>query len=229
MTDSTSFDFDADLVRFGHAVDLEAPTISIDELLASSLRAADFSMPPRRGPRPRLLVAAAIMLVVVAMAALTKASHDRAKVSTATTSSVPSESTFVPDGHVIADLSIPSIGVHLDIREGIDEATLRNGPGHDPSSAPLGRDGRSVVFGHRTTYDAPFADLDKLQPGDMITITTSTGQFAYRVQAQPDGSGHRITTADVTLEPTATATLTLESYAPRYSAANRIIVDAALV
>ena len=44
-----------------------------------------------------------------------------------------------------------------------------------------GEEGRVIVSGHRTTYGAPFWDLDKLQAGDRVTTTTKWGTFEYIV------------------------------------------------
>lgn len=38
-----------------------------------------------------------------------------------------------------------------------------------------------IVSGHRTTYGAPFWDLDKLEKGDRIRTITKWGTFVYVV------------------------------------------------
>ena len=37
------------------------------------------------------------------------------------------------------------------------------------------------IAGHRTTYGAPFWDLNELDPGDRIVLATEYGVFNYRV------------------------------------------------
>ena len=48
---------------------------------------------------------------------------------------------------------------------------LKRGPGHYPHSAAPGEDGNVAVAGHRTTYGAPFFDLDALAAGDRLDLT----------------------------------------------------------
>ena len=88
--------------------------------------------------------------------------------------------------------------------------------------------GNAAIAGHRTTHLAPFFDIDKLQPGDEITVITLNGRYVYHVTGTeivaPDDYASVIPTTDVTK-----ATLTLVSCTPRYSATNRIIVRSELV
>jgi len=66
--------------------------------------------------------------------------------------------------------------------EGTDTESLKKGPGHYSNTAyPWEDSGRVGIAGHRTTYGAPFWSLDKLRPGDPITLQTEYGIFAYSV------------------------------------------------
>mgnify|MGYP003296864566 CR=1 FL=1 len=50
-------------------------------------------------------------------------------------------------------------------------------------SAHVAKKATSVaIAGHRTTYGAPFGNVDQLEPGDEITITTVQGTFTYLVR-----------------------------------------------
>jgi len=96
-----------------------------------------------------------------------------------------------------------------------------------------GHEGTTAIAGHRTTYGAPFGDLDQLSPGDQIVLTTVQGRFVYKVtelkvvdpsdgsvlENVPDGNraGHYL------------ATVTLTTCNPKYSAAERLVVLGTLV
>ena len=58
--------------------------------------------------------------------------------------------------------------------------TCARGPGTTRARRLPGHEGNSAIAGHRTTYGAPFGDLDQLDPGDEINVTTVQGRFLYR-------------------------------------------------
>jgi sortase A len=103
---------------------------------------------------------------------------------------------------------------------------LKQGPGHYPGTPLPGQSGNAAIAGHRTTYGAPFHDLDRLDPGDPIFVTTAMGRFRYDVTDQlvvdPVKGGW-------VLDPSADDRLTLTTCNPKYSAAERLIVTAALM
>ena len=148
-------------------------------------------------------------------------------------SPVPAPPAAVGTG--IAVMYVPRFGAdwkpHV-IVEGVGVPDLKLGPGHIPGTAGPGDLGNFVLSGHRTTYGAPFADSDQLQPGDPIVIETRTGWFTYTV----DGlSVVKPTAVEVTYavpgNPTATPTerlLTMTTCNPKYSARQRLIVRATL-
>ena len=57
---------------------------------------------------------------------------------------------------------------------GVGREDLKKGPGHYPETPMPGQLGNSAIAGHRTTYGEPFFDLDELEPGDEIIVTTPT-------------------------------------------------------
>lgn len=137
-------------------------------------------------------------------------------------------------GSAIARIQIPRIGLDKTVVEGVRVGDLRKGPGHYPATAMLGQEGNAAIAGHRTTYGAPFGDIDELLPGDEIIITTIQGEFIYRVIEQGEGFGHLIVppTAvevldqDFSVHPNR---LTLTACHPKGSARQRIIVVGELV
>ncbi len=127
----------------------------------------------------------------------------------------------------VARLEIPRMGLNRIVVEGATAEALTKGPGHFPETPLPGQLGNAAIAGHRTTHLAPFFDIDKLQPGDEIIVTTLNGRYVYKVTGTeivaPEDYAAVIPTTDVTK-----ATLTLVSCTPRYSAKNRIIVRSEL-
>jgi sortase A len=128
-------------------------------------------------------------------------------------------------GQPVGILSIPKIGLSMVVVEGTDTEQLRSGPGHYPATPLPGQAGNAAIAGHRTTYLHPFYSLDALVPGDTIDILTVQGWFVYRVTAS-----QAVAPTDVAVvAPTPTPVLTLTTCTPRYSASQRLVVQAALV
>jgi sortase A len=125
-------------------------------------------------------------------------------------------------GDAMGRILMPSIGVSEVFVEGTDPGDLRTGPGHYEQTPLPGERGTVAIAGHRTTYGAPFRDVDKLERGDRIELRMPYGRFVYRVERT------RI------VEPTETSVidrvdhdrLVLSACHPLYSAAQRIIVFA---
>jgi len=77
---------------------------------------------------------------------------------------------------------IPAIELETKFYSGVVADVVENGPGHWPGTPNPGNAGNSVFAGHRTTFTAPFADLDLLRPGNKITTKVGRNTaVAYRV------------------------------------------------
>jgi len=130
----------------------------------------------------------------------------------------------VAAGDAIGTIQIASIGIDDNIIQGTDTGNLERGPGHYPSTAFPGLGQTVAIAGHRTTYLAPFRNINTLVKGNKIVLTMPYGRFTYVVQY------HQI------VEPTALWVinnmgydrLVLSACNPLYSAAQRIIVFARL-
>jgi sortase A len=150
---------------------------------------------------------------------------------TTTTTTLPPFTVPNP-GKPLGPITIPKIGVDQIVIEGVDVDDLRMGPGHYPGTQLPGHEGNTAIAGHRTTYGAPFGDLDQLAPGDEITLRTAQGTFVYRVTEQRVVDPSEITVLDPTPDPArpghALATLTLTTCNPKYSAAQRLVIKATL-
>ena len=118
----------------------------------------------------------------------------------------------------------------LYVVEGVSLPDLQRGPGHYPTSAMPGDDGNFAVAGHRTTYGAPFFNLDQLRLDDEVIVTDRGGkQYTYKVVEQ-----EIVSPADtwvIAPDPLETGkrTLTLTTCNPRFSNAQRLIIFAELV
>lgn len=101
---------------------------------------------------------------------------------------------------------------------------LRKGVGQYIGSGNPGENGNLVLSAHNDIFGELFRDLDRLEPGDEIVVSTSTQDYTYRV------TGLRIVspTEVSVLEPTAKPTITLISCYPYLVDNQRIVVFGAL-
>ena len=125
-------------------------------------------------------------------------------------------------GDPLGRIRMPSIGASRVFVEGTDAAALRTGPGHYPGTPLPGQRGTVAIAGHRTTYGAPFHDLDELRRGERIELAMPYGRFEYRVERT------RIVppTAIEVTDRVGFDRLVLSACHPLYSAAQRIVVFA---
>lgn len=127
-------------------------------------------------------------------------------------------------GDPLGKITIPSLDVSFTMVEGAGSSSLKKGPGHYPHTQFPGEGGTFGVAGHRTTYLAPFRDVDELDRGDAIRVRMRYGRFVYAV------------TRTRIVEPTEVSVLdeagreriVLTACHPVYSAAQRIVVFARL-
>jgi sortase A len=131
------------------------------------------------------------------------------------------------DGDVLAHLVIPKIGTDSYVVQGTADADLRKGPGHYPATPLPGQVGNSAIAGHRTTYGAPFGELDSLEVGDVIQVTTLQGNFEYHIYDKFVVSPNTSEVLDP--DPSRPAIITLTTCHPKYSAQERLIVQAELI
>jgi sortase A len=104
------------------------------------------------------------------------------------------------DPQLLGRLEVPSIGLAVMVREGVDEASLRKALGHLPSSALPGGHGNVVLLGHRDTF---FRPLRSIARGEAIHMRTARGSFAYAVESvevvSPESALNRPPAADSAL------------------------------
>lgn len=123
-------------------------------------------------------------------------------------------------GTPVASLTIPSIGVEQVVVAGAGAQQTRIGPGHASGTAGIGERGVSVIAGHRVAAGAPFANINKLQVGDVVSTTTVAGEMTYKVTRVGGAIPDSATTA------TDRSILVLASSAPAGLAASDLVVVA---
>lgn len=127
-------------------------------------------------------------------------------------------------GEPLGRLRVPAIDLDTVFVQDASPASLQKGPAHYRQTALPGEHGTVGIAGHRTTYQAPFHDLDQLDKGDRVVIRVPYGLFRYRVESR------------TVVEPEDVAVLTavdhdrlvLTACHPLYSASQRIVIFARL-
>lgn len=130
------------------------------------------------------------------------------------------------EGKSIGRLIAPDIdGLDIVVVQGTDKSSLEKGPGHYPETPFPGQGGTIGIAGHRTTYLAPFRQIDSVEKGDVITMKMPYGSFVYQVQATTIVKPRDIEI----IGSVGYERLVLSACHPLYSAAERYIVFARLI
>jgi sortase A len=145
--------------------------------------------------------------------------------TTTTSTTFPDAPPPAPTGAAVAIIRIPKIGVDKAVVQGVNLSDLKKGPGHYPTTPMPGQPGNAAIAGHRTTYGAPFYNLNDVGKDDKIFVTTAQGAFEYRVR---ETKVVRPTEVSV-LDPTTDNRLTLTTCNPRFSARERLVLVADLM
>lgn len=127
-------------------------------------------------------------------------------------------------GEALGRVQIPAIGLSEVVVAGSQPADLRKGPGFYDDIGLPGVPGTAAIAGHRTTYGAPFRNVDDLRRGDEIRVRMPYATFTYEVERTQ------------IVEPSETWVLdrrrfdrlVLTACHPLFSAAQRIVVFARL-
>jgi sortase A len=130
-----------------------------------------------------------------------------------------------PRGSGVGRISIPSLGVSYLLVNGTDTASLIKGPGIYPQTGFPGSSGTTAVAGHRTTFLAPFRNIDRLRPGQTVHIQMPYGDFTYAVEK----TRIVLPTDFSVIKSVGYQQLVLSACDPPFSAAKRIIVFSRLI
>ena len=126
----------------------------------------------------------------------------------------------VRQGAAIGRLRVPRLGVDMVIVEGTDAGSLKRGPGRDVRTFMPGEGKLVYLAGHRTTYSAPFADIDALRAGDRVTVEMPYGTFVYAVARRRIVDDEDLSV----LRPGRGEEVALQACHPRFFASERYIV-----
>ncbi len=108
---------------------------------------------------------------------------------------------------------------------GTDSEDLKSGPGVYPETSFPGMPGTTAIAGHRTTYLAPFRNINLLRPGNRILLLMPYAHFTYTV------TGQRVvapTDVPAAVSRVGYSRLVLSACTPLFSAAKRLLVYARL-
>jgi len=124
------------------------------------------------------------------------------------------------EGDPIGRIIVPHLALDAVVVNGTGTSSLRKGPGRDLRTYLPGQGELVYVAGHRTTYAAPFSHIDRLLPGDRVTLEMPYGTFVYAV------TGHSIVAADdlSVLRSYGREVVALQACHPRFFATQRYIV-----
>jgi sortase A len=128
-------------------------------------------------------------------------------------------------GQAIGRIVVPRLRLNMVLVNGTDETSLEHGPGRDLVSYMPGQNRLVYIAGHRTTFLAPFSEINTMRPGDPIRLEMPYGTFVYRTVR------HVIVPAtDVSvLRSPHHELLALQACNPRFFATQRYIVYGRLV
>lgn len=120
-------------------------------------------------------------------------------------------------------LEIPVLNIQLPIEYGVELSELQSGPGFYPESSNPDS-GNLSIAGHRTTYGAPFRELNHLNQGDEIILHYEGETYTYKVEDVFDTNRYDWSVIENTREPA----ITLTTCHPPGSDEKRLIVRAYL-
>ena len=125
--------------------------------------------------------------------------------------------------NAVAVIQIPSVGIQGVVKEGTDNATLKNYIGMFKGAAYPGQIGNFSVAAHYNIYTELFRNLPKVKIGDEIKVITKTGTYTYKV------------TSKQTVSPSSIEVITNKDKAEitlitcNYNATARVVVKGELV
>jgi sortase A len=129
------------------------------------------------------------------------------------------------NGSAVGRILIPRVGASYVVVDGTDTEDLIMGPGIYKETHFPGIPGTTAIAGHRTTYLAPFREIDFLKPGNHILLNMPYAHFTYTVIGQRVVSPNDVPAA---VSEVGYSRLVLSACTPVFSAAKRLLVYARL-
>ncbi len=128
-------------------------------------------------------------------------------------------------GQAIGRIRVPHLQLNMILVNGTDHDSLTKGPGRDRRTYMPGEGQLIYIAGHRTTYLAPFAHIERLQSGDAVTLEVPYATFRYRVFKHRIVGAHEMSV----LRSHGVEVVELQACHPRFFATQRYIAYARLV
>lgn len=128
-------------------------------------------------------------------------------------------------GAAVGRIWIPRVDASYVIVKGTDTEDLIKGPGIYSQTSFPGIPGTTAIAGHRTTYLAPFREINFLKPGNHIVLYMPYARFTYTV------SGQRVVSPDdvrAAVSQAGYSRLVLSACTPVFTAEKRLLVYARL-
>ena len=139
-------------------------------------------------------------------------------IATKTLTNQAAKAEFLPD--VVGRLTILSANINHYVVFGATNKKLEYGPGYILGTSLPGSGGNFAIAGHRTTYGAPFGNLDRVKIGETIIFQTNTNQYKYKIVdlkiVSPDDN--------YVLDNYGDDRITLTTCHPKFSAKQRLVV-----
>jgi sortase A len=129
------------------------------------------------------------------------------------------------NGAAVGRIWIPRIDASYVVVKGTDTEDLKSGPGIYSETSFPGIPGTTAIAGHRTTYLAPFREINLLKPGNRIVLSMPYAHFTYTV------TGQRVVWPDDVSAAVAQighSRLVLSACTPLFTAEKRLLVYARL-
>jgi len=139
-------------------------------------------------------------------------------IATKTLTNQAAKAEFLPD--VVGRLTILSANINHYVVFGATKKKLEYGPGYILGTSLPGTGGNFAIAGHRTTYGAPFGNLDRVQVGETIIFQTNTNQYKYKIVEVKIVSPED----NYVLKSYGDDRITLSTCHPKFSAKQRLIV-----
>ena len=87
-------------------------------------------------------------------------------------------------GDPVGRIRVPALGLEQVFVYGTGSSELAKGPGQYANTPLPGTGATTAIAGHRTTFGAPFREIDALEPGAPIVLELPYGTFRYVVFAR---------------------------------------------
>ncbi len=129
------------------------------------------------------------------------------------------------DGAAVGRIVIPRVGASYVVVAGTDTYDLISGPGIYRETSFPGIPGSTAIAGHRTTYLAPFREINLLRPGNHILLLMPYAHFTYTVTGQRVVSPTDVRAA---VSEVGYSRLVLSACTPLFTAEKRLLVYARL-